>query len=182
MTGRGWWLLEGAWGFAEATLFFVVPDVALCAHATKSGRRALVGCAWATLGAVLGGTLMWFWGAHDLAGASGAAGALPSISDGMIERVGDAVGRDGLASLFVGPLTGTPYKLYALHAGDQGVSLLPFVLVSVPARALRFLAVTGLTAWASRWPVFRERRDRLLWTVVLVWVVFYAVYWAVVPW
>ena len=59
-----------AWGFAEATLFFVVPDVWLTLIAVRRGLRpALVACGWALAGALAGGLAMYAWGAFDTATA-----------------------------------------------------------------------------------------------------------------
>ena len=42
------------WGFAEATLFFIVPDVLLSWIALHAPRKALVACLWAVVGAPSG--------------------------------------------------------------------------------------------------------------------------------
>ena len=55
-------LEAGLWGLAEATLFFIVPDVWL----NLAGRRRLEA---GLLGALIGGALIYFWGAHDKPGA-----------------------------------------------------------------------------------------------------------------
>jgi membrane protein YqaA with SNARE-associated domain len=47
------------WGFAEATLFFIVPDVLLSIIAVRRGRRpAWIAMAWTIAGAIAGGALM----------------------------------------------------------------------------------------------------------------------------
>src|SRR3546814_3695958 len=45
------------WGFAEATVFFVVPDVWISRRALSSWRAALRGCGFALAGALGGGVL-----------------------------------------------------------------------------------------------------------------------------
>src|SRR3546814_12347528 len=48
------------WGFAEATVFFVVPDVWISRRALSSWRAALRGCGFALAGALVGGVLLYF--------------------------------------------------------------------------------------------------------------------------
>src|SRR3546814_4475619 len=43
------------WGFAEATVFFVVPDVWISRRALSSWRAALRSCGFALAGALVGG-------------------------------------------------------------------------------------------------------------------------------
>src|SRR5436190_634460 len=50
-----------AWGFAEATLFFIVPDVLITLIALFSFKKSALAMLLATLGAVVGGALMFQW-------------------------------------------------------------------------------------------------------------------------
>src|SRR3546814_16266356 len=47
------------WGFAEATVFFVVPDVWISRRALSSWRAALRGCGFALAGALVGCVLLF---------------------------------------------------------------------------------------------------------------------------
>ncbi|MGQ0656531.1 MAG: hypothetical protein ACT4NU_00285 [Chromatiales bacterium] len=40
----------------------------------------------------------------------------------------------GIAALVLGPLSGTPYKIYAVQADALGVNIWQFLAVSLPAR------------------------------------------------
>ena len=63
-------LIAGIWGFAEATLFFIVPDVWLTLIAVRRGLvPALAACGWALAGALAGGLAMYAWGVFDSAAA-----------------------------------------------------------------------------------------------------------------
>lgn len=134
-----------SWGFAEATFFFIVPDVLLSWIALDRVRAAWAACIWATLGALIGGTVMYLWGAIAVNTASAALDYVPAISREMCDTVAGQMRTRGAGALFVGPLAGTPYKIYAVQAGGAQLGLLPFLLISVPARLLRFAFVTGLT-------------------------------------
>lgn len=78
-----------AWGFAEATLFFIVPDVLLSIIIVRRGRRvAWIATVWAIAGAVVGGALMYCWSAQNASGVIALLDRLPAISPAMIARVG----------------------------------------------------------------------------------------------
>ena len=53
--------IAAAWGIAEATFFFIVPDVLLSWYAIQSYKKGIFGCVFAMLGALLGGALVWWW-------------------------------------------------------------------------------------------------------------------------
>lgn len=170
-----------AWGFAEATLFFIVPDVLLSWIALDRPRRAWAACAWAAAGAVAGGLAMYLWGAAAPASALGVLDHVPAISPAMCDAVGEQVRDRGVGAVFLGPILGTPYKIYAVQAGAAHLGLGPFLLASLPARLVRFLLVTGLTAGICQWLKRRDPRGRRI-AHAAIWTAFYAAYFAAVGW
>src|SRR5262245_25681988 len=122
------------WGFGEATLFFLIPDVLLSWVALRDGRPAWVACGWATAGALAGGALMYGWGGVDRDSAVAALDYVPAINRDMIDSVEEQINNHGIGALFFGPLTGTPYKIYAVQAGAGHLGLASFLLVSAPVR------------------------------------------------
>lgn len=169
-------VIAAAWGFAEATVFFLVPDVALSAIAIADWRLALWGCLAATAGAMAGGALMYRAGARDAGRLRELFLRIPGIGPAMLERVAQQVGSRGFLAVMMGPLYGTPYKLYASEAGRRRMSLAGLVLVTVPARLLRFVAVTMLAAWLAHGlaPALAQEAKYAAWAVA--WAVFYAWY------
>lgn len=182
---NGWAAVASAvWGFAEATLFFFVPDVLLTWFALDRPRRtAYAACAWAVAGALAGGAVMYAWGARDLPAASRALDAVPAVSAMDVLEVREELESGGLPTLFLGPLTAKPYKIYAVQAGAAGVSLAAFLLISIPARGVRFVLLTALTRWivtrtpATGWSVGVQRAVH-----ATAWAGFYAVYWSLKAW
>lgn len=169
-------LVAAAWGFAEATLFFLVPDVILSAIAIADWRLALWCCLAATGGALAGGALMHRAGRRDAGRLRALLARIPGIGPAMLQRVADEVRRRGLLAVFLGPLSGTPYKLYAGEAGRRDLPLPGLLLVSIPARLLRFLAVTLLAAWLAHgaFPALPEVAKFTVWAGA--WTLFYAWY------
>lgn len=177
--------VAAAWGAAEATCFFIVPDVWLSRVALRSPRRAAAASVSALVGAVVGGLATRAWARRRPRAATFAAmRRLPAINAAMLDRVEGDVRRDGFRVVLRGPVRGVPYKLYAREAGLQGVGVAPFVGWSLPARLPRFVLVAGLGAGLAR----LGRRilpagvsDRIAPTVhTVVWIAFYAWYLSVV--
>jgi len=185
-TKRGWGThaVAAAWGFAEATLFFFVPDVVLTWFALDRPRRtAYAACAWAVAGALLGGAVMYAWGAVDFPAAARALDAVPAVSAMDVVEVRQELETGGLPALFLGPLTAKPYKTYAVQAGATGVSLVAFLLISIPARGIRFVLLTAFARAvvhrtpARHWSLGVHRAIH-----ATLWVSFYAVFWSLKPW
>lgn len=151
------------WGFAEATLFFIVPDVLLTYVGLTRGPKSAA--------------------AASLFAAAGAAvGAVPAIGEAMAAAADNAVEAHGwFAATMLGPLTSTPYKLYAVLAPHAGAPLALFALASIAARLLRFLIVGVAVALIGRWLEPRLGRQALLWVLAIAWIAFYAAFFALVP-
>lgn len=158
------------WGFAEATFFFLVPDVALTWIAFESRKRAYVASAVAAGGALAGGLILYFWAQSDPAAARAAMDWVPAVSPAMIEKVNRQIHEWGLQAVFIGTMSGTPYKLYATQWGAMAKetegSLTTFVAISLAARLLRFSLLCTLAAALARslptnWSVAKKRRVHL---------------------
>ncbi len=171
-------LLLFLWGFAEATLFFVVPDAPISFLAIRGIRRALLGSACATAGAVVGGLLMYLIASLYPEATLSVVEKVPAVSWGMIERVMEEVPRTGAIAMFKGAFSGVPYKVYAAVFGASHFNLPTFLLVSLPARFLRFAMVSVAVGLLSR-IVPRKLHVPLL---AVGWVVFYALFWYLVGW
>ncbi|MDJ0808552.1 MAG: hypothetical protein QNJ01_00540 [Desulfobacterales bacterium] len=169
-------LAAGLWGLAEATLFFVVPDVWLSLAGRRRLKTGLQACLWALAGALAGGALVYAWGVYDRPGALAVIEKVPAISPAMVARVATQLTDHGVLVIFMGPLTGTPYKLYAAQAADAHIGWIVFMLVSVPARGIRFVLVTaGVHFLFQRLVPARVRaHDTAL--ILSAWGIFYGYY------
>jgi len=136
------------WGFAEATLFFIVPDVLLGAVALFAPRAAPRVLAFTLAGALAGGALT-YGVANELRPSRSEAllDGVPTVNAKAIRRVGREMRADGPRSIAYGPLRmGTPYKLYARAAAVEDEAFSSFILWSIPGRLERMLLVTLLAA------------------------------------
>lgn len=170
------------WGVAEATLLFIIPDVLLSYIGVKRGPQAAkFASLYAAVGAASGGVIMYLWSASDFDTARAIVERVPAISDSMIGTAAWNMGGNWIVATFLGPLSATPYKVFAIVAPHEGAPLLAFALASVLARLPRFLVISigvSLIGRAlSRW--LSERQ--LLWVLIGAWLLFYAVFFALMP-
>lgn len=172
------------WGFAEATFFFIVPDVFLTLLACRALRPALRASLATLSGALLGGALMFAGGVWFPATTHEWLLRVPAISPELVAQVQSQLAQHGLLALLLGPLQGVPYKIYAVVAGSAQQSALAFLLVSIPARYVRFLlallAARGLSKLLQSWT---QRRVELELTLLFaLWLEFYCFYFTKFGW
>lgn len=179
--GRGPAGLAFFWGLAEATFFFIVPDVYLSRLVLASRRRCLRAMLWALLGALLGGLLMYRWGALWPEAATRCLDQVPAISPQMLARAGRQLQHRGASALFLGALMGYPYKIYAMQAGHLGLALPLFILASLAARLARFFLVCALVDFLGRALLgCLSQRTRQA-AHLIGWTLFYLFYFARMP-
>ncbi len=170
------------WGVAEATLLFIVPDVLLSYIGLKRGvTEAARASAITAIGAALGGALMFLWSAADPAAARAAVLAVPAIGEAMSANAEAAMAQNWFVATLLGPLSSTPFKLYAILAPYAGASLPAFALAGVVARLPRFLVIGCGTALLARALRDRLSQQQLLWLLAGAWIVFYAAFFALMP-
>src|SRR5437588_9210839 len=169
------------WGFAEATLFFVIPDVILTLVALFSIKHSLKVLAAILSGAVLGGALMFWMGEAHSARAETLVLHVPFVSQKMFAKTHQDFERYGIWALGKGPAAGVPYKIYAVQAGRY--DRLPLLLlVTILARTERF--VLSWAFFAILGLIFRSGINRRLWAAVAahlcIWTAIYAWYWTTI--
>jgi membrane protein YqaA with SNARE-associated domain len=162
-------------------LFFIVPDVYLTVVGLYDVRKSLFACVYALLGALVGGTIMYYWGMRDVGGALAALDHVPSISTDMLARAREDVIEMGSASLLRGPLFGVPYKIFAVQAGSVGIGLLSFLLMSIPGRLIRFLAVTAVVPFLVKRLAPSASLKRRMLLLLGGWAAFYLFYFLKMP-
>jgi len=144
-----------AWGLAEATFLFVVPDILLSLVAMRRPRLALAGVVAALVGALAGGAAMHAFGHAAPERARAFLDRVPGISPDLIEGVRAQLREHGPVALLLGAVGGRPYKIFAVESGAASSGLGSFLAASTVARALRFLAsvllarlcALGLARW-----------------------------------
>ena len=167
-----------AWGLAEATFFFIVPDVLLTLIASRALKPALKATITSLAGALAGGMVMYAFGVRNPDGARVFLDNVPGISPALIKGVIEQINNSGLVAVLIGPLKGIPYKIYAVEWGTREGGLLLFLLISIPARYLRFLLVTLAARGIARViePLTHHRAAIEISILSVFWVAFYSFY------
>lgn len=167
------------WGFAEGTVFFIVPDVLLGWASLAGLREGLKTLAALLIGSLAAGLVMYFWASWKPQMSRAVVEAVPFVRHQMFETVQRDYQDHGAAALLYGPGSGIPYKVYAILA-PPACDPLSFLLVSLPARLER-MALSGLLFTALgrllKHPIEKHpHATAALFT--LVWIVVYGLYWA----
>ncbi len=167
-----------AWGIAEASFFFIVPDVLLTLIACRAFKPALKATLAVLAGALAGGAAMYAFGMRSPDEATAFLDYVPAINSNLIERVARQINEHGLIAVMIGPLKGIPYKIYAVEWGAQGRSLIGFLLISIPARYIRFFLATVVARLIARViePVMHRRANIEIMIIAGFWVAFYGFY------
>lgn len=171
--------IVAGWSAAEAAIFFLVADIPISWIAVKSGARAaMLAALVAAIASVVGTMAVLIWAGHDASGAVTTMAALPGIDERLVEKAARLY-TEGPQAVLVGAFSGIPFKLFALEAAKQGHVW--FLLLAPFLRLPRFLAVAIFAGWVSSRLHQRMSLRRRLWLLILLWVLFYAVYFAAMP-
>lgn len=163
------------WGFAEATFFFIVPDVWISLVALSSLHDGLAACGYSLIGAILGGIIMYRWGKVDLKAANDFMVHIPAIRPKDIQEVRASLQKSGVFAVLLGPLLGIPYKIYAANSSVV-ISITSLALISVPARVIRFLLIAFITNKLSTTVMSQLSEVQKIERTIIFWVVFYSIY------
>jgi hypothetical protein len=174
----GWWL-GFLWGFAEGTLFFIVPDLVLSWASLASAKCGIKILGSILAGAVLAGLCMYMWAIWQPNAAHSAVASVPFVRARMFDKVQDDYRSHGVTGIFYTLGTGIPYKVYAVLAPPittPGMWALVSVLARLERVALSWLVPTFLGWFLKRWIRNHQRLTAALW--LAFWVVSYAIYWS----
>jgi hypothetical protein len=174
------WLVGLAWGLAEATVFFIVPDVGVAFVAAMSPRNWWLPALTSIFGTLIGAVLLFF-AIHLWLGPSVTQllERIPGIHPATLASASDQIAGHGAGALLLAAVQGIPYKVYATELTLAGVSLPTLLLWTIPSRALRLLPVAAVAGGGGRLLHGSLVRHFRLWVAayVVFWTVLYAWYW-----
>lgn len=171
-------LLALGWGFSEATFFFLVPDILLSVLALRSLWASILASFMSLAGALAGGIAMYSFGYISPVKARRFLCRVPGIKPTLLASVSAQLDANGLRSVLWGPTKGIPYKIFAVEWGARRGSLLGFILISLPARWIRFALSCVATSAVTKIiePVTQRRAQLELSGLGAFWVILYALY------
>ncbi len=170
--------LAFAWGLAESTFFFLVPDILSSRLVLQDRRAGFAACRWSLAGALLGGCALFLLGRNPALATPllHAFDFIPGINPALMEQARQGLEQQGATALFAGFIGGIPYKLYALQAAGTGLGLGQFLLASAVARLSRFILITMLAWGAGRLLLRKFASDTILRVHAAAWITFYLFY------
>lgn len=175
-------LLSFIWGFFEATVFFIIPDVVLTFIAIHGFTAGLNGSLIALAGALLGGTFMYVYAERDFSRAYLLVSKVPSVGEKMLDDVEQSMMKKGIIAMITGPIRGIPYKIFAIYAPKVNIRFISFLLASIPARFTRFF-LTSMIAWLLANVLFEALPMWIKYSVWgIVWIIVYCIYFSIHPW
>ena len=178
-------IISFLWGFFEATIFFLVPDVYLTGIVLKAdSKKTLAAFSYCLVGALLGGVLVYYFAFMYPLKTLDWLHHIPGISVRLIQDVRVNISADGLLSMFKGMFQGIPYKLFAAAWGEKGGGLSFFLLLSLVARGLRFVVSIVATVFlkALGKKLFKNW-NKWQWIIYgIFWFTFYILYFTYYKW
>jgi membrane protein YqaA with SNARE-associated domain len=167
------------WGLAEATLFFIIPDVFFTLVALFSFRQSAKVLMAVLAGAVVGGSIMYAAGEAAPRRSEAAVLKVPFVSPSMLARTRSDLAKYGIWTMAKGPWIGLPYKLYAIQ-GSRYARWPLFLITTAVARMGRFVFLWLVAVLAGR--LFHKpiaNRPRVAIAIhAAIWIVNYIVYWS----
>ncbi len=164
------------WGFAEATRFWLIPDILLGWIALNRPRSIVPSLLLTTIGALIGGIWMYRRATEERELLL----KVPGISQQMLDDAHERFAVHGWLAVVRGPIDGIPYKVYAVESATAGRPLEELVEWTPPARLWRFVLTAlgaGVIGTAFRGSV---RRHELFWLTLtaVFWITTYVRYFA----
>lgn len=170
-------IVAAVWAFADATVFFIVPDIWLTYVGLKHGTfAALLAGLFVTLGGVIGGLALFFFASSEPAEARNILLMLPAVNAEALQDARALLARWDAIAVVGNPYSLMPFKVLAVEAPAAKVQPLLFGLATFFAylsRAFLIALIAGFLGWLFR-RTFGVRR-LVIWAM-LFWAVMYALF------
>ena len=134
-------LISFLWGLCEAAFFFIVPDVFFMLIAFINPKKGMISAFFSVLGSVVGGAIMYALSSHFPVPMINFLTCVPLISIKLIQHVKASLILHGFNAMFLAPLHGIPYKIYAVVSAQLNLNPIHFLLISIPVRLERVVCL-----------------------------------------
>lgn len=172
--------VAAAWGLAEASFFFIVPDFWLGLVALFAPRRAFRTLGAIAIGAVAGAALLALAATMAPGGVADLLNRLPGIAPADLAQARGELEAQGVIAFLNAPLQGLPVKIYVHEATQLGLPA-PLILVFTALNRIERIGLFGLVmvlvGLAARRVAVRFPRTIGV-GYLAAWAIFYAAYWS----
>jgi membrane protein YqaA with SNARE-associated domain len=166
------------WAAAEAVALPLIPEFLLIPLAAGNRRRFYLPLAASVAGMAVGGAAIYLFAYSAPVQAGAYLAQLPLLGHGVY-RVQAQFSEHGGAAFVYQPLSGIPFKIWAVVAGARGISPLRAIPTFVIARGLRMTAFATLARVAAG--LFTNSlRDYSLVVLAIYLAVFFLAWWKIV--
>jgi membrane protein YqaA with SNARE-associated domain len=131
------------WGYAEATRFWLIPDILLGWVGLNRPRSIVPSVIAATIGSVLGGSRMHRRAREERMRLT----EIPGINEALLVDAHERFATRRWIAVVRAPIDGIPYKVYATESAVAGRPIVELIAWTFVARAWRFL-LTAVVAGA----------------------------------
>jgi membrane protein YqaA with SNARE-associated domain len=126
------------------SFIFPVPTAIIITAGTALKLDPLLVVMVATVGSVLGAVV-----GYKLGEKGGRPALVWLFDEKKIARVDQLFGKYGVYAVGIAAFSPLPFKIFTISAGVARMSIIPFILVSIPCRFLQFLLFALFGNWLS---------------------------------
>jgi hypothetical protein len=161
------WRLMVVWAIAEALVWPIIPDVLLGLLVIARPHRVARTLTAAIVGSAVGAVLLYGLASSWPMLAERVLPHLPLAFEADIVSVRESIGQDGAFAFLRQPISGIPFKVWAIVGATSGLPPVPALPIVILARAIRMSLVSFVAAVLGAWFATRIRD---------YWLVFLAIY------
>lgn len=159
-------ILMAIWAFAESIVWPIIPDFLLVLLAIGRPRGAPYSLAACVAGSAVGAVLLYGFSWARPADAARFLPYIPLVFEADVTSVRERIAQDGSAAFLGQPVSGIPFKVWAIVSATSGIPPFMALPVAVLARAAR-MTVMALLAAILGAQFGRFIRDRWLWFLLI---------------
>lgn len=170
-------LISFAWGFAEATVFFIIPDVYITFIILFNLKAGMYAFFWSIIGSIAGGSILYILYTLHF-NVANILLQIPGITSTMIQHTISLFQNGEFQDYSAIPFSGIPYKAYAYSAAVNNTPFAFFILWTILARLIRLASPIIISMLIHTISVQSIRKYFQFWTLLfgIIWFIFYLWY------
>lgn len=172
------------WGILEATFFFVAPDIALSFYAIKKNfAYAVAHAVFAAFGAMFGVFLLYSLASGNPLQIRYLLDLIPAISPELINFATTKMEHSNwINTALISSFSPIPLKLFVYGAAINNIPIYQLIAASSLMCFPRYFAIILISRAAKNYIYTKTKKPKVLYTIwALFWILFYGIYWLIMP-